>query len=97
MLSFRHGKSLAVGLEREVKSVPANNRHQKLCTRRALKAILELYDFHIVQCDGYPYLLEGRSYLAYNFIELMMSRPGAGTGILISCDKKQAEADLQER
>ena len=88
MLSFRHGKSLAAGLEGETKSVPANNRHQKLYTRRALKAILELYDFYVVHCGGYPYLVEGRSYLAYNSVELMMNRLGAGTGILISCYKK---------
>jgi len=88
MLSFRHGKSLTAGLEGEIKSVPANNRHQKLYTRRALKAILELYDFHIVHCGGYPYLVEGRSYLAYNSVELIMNRLGAGMGILISCYKK---------
>jgi SAM-dependent methyltransferase len=88
MLSFRHGKSLAIGLKGEVKSVPANNRHQKLYTRRALKAILEFYGFHILQCGGYPYLLEGRSYLAYNSIEVIMNKLGAGTGILISCYKK---------
>jgi methionine biosynthesis protein MetW len=88
MLSFRHGKRLAAGFEGEIKSVPAHNRHQKLYTRRALKAILELYDFCVVHSGGYPYLVEGRSYLAYNFVELMMNRLGAGTGILISCYKK---------
>jgi methionine biosynthesis protein MetW len=88
MLGFRYDKSFAAGLKGEIKSVPANNRHQKLYTRRALKAILELYDFHIVHCGGYPYLMEGRSYLAYNPIELIMNRLGAGTGILISCYKK---------
>ncbi len=88
MLSFRHGKSLTAGLEGEIKSVPANNRHQKLYTRRALKAILELYDFHIMHCGGYPYLVEGRSYVAYNSVELIMNRLGAGMGILISCYKK---------
>ena len=52
MLSFRHGKSLAAGFGGEIKSVPANNRHQKLYTRRALKAILQLYNFHTVYVAG---------------------------------------------
>ena len=80
MLSFRHGKSLAAGFGGEIKSVPANKRHQKLYTRRALKAILELYNFHTVHCGGYPYLVEGRSYLAYNSIELYNEQAGGRHG-----------------
>jgi methionine biosynthesis protein MetW len=86
MLSFRYDKSFAAGLKGEIKSV-GRMQHQKLYTRRALKAILELYDFHIVQCGGFPYLMDGRSYLAFNPIELIMDKLGAGTGILISCYK----------
>jgi methionine biosynthesis protein MetW len=88
MLSFRRDKTFADGLKGEIKSAAPNMRHEKLYTRRALKAILKLYDFHIVQCAGYPFLADGRSYLAYNSIELIMDRLGAGAGILISCYKK---------
>jgi len=87
MFSFSHDKSLAADYK-SAKSVPAENRHQKLYTRRALRAILELYGFHILQCKGYPYLVEGKRYLAFNAIELIMDRLGAGTGTLISCYKK---------
>jgi SAM-dependent methyltransferase len=88
MYSYSHDKKLAAGYKRETKIAPANNRHQKLYTRRALKSILELYNFHILQCQGYPYPLLGKRYLAFNATELIMDRLGAGNGIIISCYKK---------
>lgn len=88
MYDFSHHPGLAARYKSETKIVAANNRHQKLYTPRALKSILGAYDFHILQCQGYPYPVLGKRYLAFNATELIMDRLGAGNGIIISCYKK---------
>jgi SAM-dependent methyltransferase len=88
MYSYSHDDRLAVEYKRGTKVVPPNDRHQKLYTPRALKAILTLYDFHILQCRSYPYPILGKRYLVFNVVELIMDRLGAGNGFIISCFKK---------
>jgi SAM-dependent methyltransferase len=88
MYSFSHDKSSQAEYKIGTKIVPPNNRHQKLYTRRALKSILELDGFEILQCGGYPYPVLGKRYFAFNAAELIMDRLGAGNGTIITCFKK---------
>ena len=88
MYSFSHDKEHQAEYKKGIKAVPSNDRHQKLYTRRALKSILELYGFDILQCNGYPYPVLGKRYFAFNAAELIMDRLGAGNGTMITCFKE---------
>jgi SAM-dependent methyltransferase len=70
-------------------SLDYQGRHTKLYTRRALKELLELYGFSVMQNTGCPTPMEGRRlYILFNCIDWFMGFFGGSSGIIISCRKR---------
>jgi SAM-dependent methyltransferase len=69
-------------------SIPAQGRHVKLYTHRALRELLEFYGFSIVQDISYFYPIVKKRFSLFNGIDKIMAYLGASSGIIISSSKK---------